>query len=174
MPAFWENIAKTRLCDLQVMPGARIARLRGHKIFGGHEKFNTLNPRAWTKKKVSISKYARIFTNSGVKPQKKDLYYKICKKTVLAHKLWGDNQYLGSLRPRTALQWRQASYFLWVQSSLGGHSFCLWGTSSDLGGTAPERPPWRRACCKFTAIYRTVIIAFSLKRYCSKSVLLKK
>ena len=56
-----------------------------------------------------------------------------------------------------------------------GHNSCLGGTCSDLGrGTAPECPPWRRACFRFTAIYRTVTIAFSLKRYCSKSVLLKK
>ena len=67
----------------------------------------------WTKKKVFISKYARIFTNPGVKPQKKGPYYKICKKAVLSHEFWGNNQYLGSLRPRTALQWHQACYFLW-------------------------------------------------------------
>ena len=36
-------------------------------FLGGHENFNTSNPRVWTKKKVFISKYARIFTNSGVK-----------------------------------------------------------------------------------------------------------
>ena len=35
------------------------------------------------------------------------------KKTVLAHEFWGDNQYLGSLRPRTAVQWHRAYYFLW-------------------------------------------------------------
>ena len=78
-------------------------RERHKQILGGHKKFNTLNPRVWTKKKVFISKYARIFTNSVVKPQKKGLFYKICKKTVLAQESWGDNQYLGSLRPRTGL-----------------------------------------------------------------------
>ena len=42
------------------------------------------------------------------------------------------------------------------------------------GGTALECPQWRRACCKFTAVYQTVTIAFLIKRYSSKSVLLKK
>ena len=60
-----------------------------------------------------------------------------------------------------------------AQSSLGGHNSCSGSTSSDLGRHWPGMPPWRRACCKFRAIYRTVTIAFSLKRYCSKPVLLK-
>ena len=64
--------------------------------------------------------------------------------------------------------------FFGAQSSLVGHNSRLGGTSSDLGEHSPGMPPWRRACCKFTAIYRTVTIAFSLKRYCMKSVLLKK
>ena len=33
--------------------------------------------------------------------------------------------------------------FFGAQSSLEG------GTSSHLGGTAPEFPPWRRACCAY-------------------------
>ena len=102
-----------------------------HEFWGDNQYLGSLrpkslisNPRVWTKKKVFISKYARIFTNSRVKTKKKalhlkkcanfykfrsettrikDLYYKICKKTVLVHEFWGDNQYLGSLRPRTAL-----------------------------------------------------------------------
>ena len=115
----------------------------GHKqTLGGHKKLNTSNPRVWIKKKVLISKNAQIFTNYGVKPQKKGLYYKICKKTVLAHEFWGNNQYyLGSLRPRTALQWHPACYFLWEQVSLGGHNSCLGGTSSDLGRHSPGMPP---------------------------------
>ena len=123
-----------------------------NKLLGGHKNFNTSNPRVWTKKqrsssrnamtfgvktkkKVFISKYARIFTNFGVKTRtkKKHLHLKNCanfhelwgettkkgsllqnlQKTVLAHEFWGDNQYLRSLRPRTALQWHRASYFLW-------------------------------------------------------------
>ena len=109
-------------------PDARIAWLGG-----GGTKNLILRIREGGPKKVFISKYARIFTNSGVKA-KKALRLKKCanfhelrgetakkgsllqnlqKKTVLAHEVWGDNQYLGSLRPRTALQWHQACYFLW-------------------------------------------------------------
>ena len=50
-----------------------------------------------------MREFSRI---SEVKPQKKIIFItKTAKKTVLAHEFWGDNQYLGSLRPRTALQW---------------------------------------------------------------------
>ena len=121
-----------------------------------------------TKKKVFISKYARIFTNSEVKIQKKalhlkkcanfhqlrskttkkGLYYKSAKKTVLAHEFWGDNQYLGSLRARTC-----TSVALSLLLSLGhnfrlggtiliwGHIFYLGGTFSDLGRHGPRMPP---------------------------------
>ena len=176
MPAFRDNIAKNRLCDLQVMPGARIAWLgeKHYEIGGGHKKFNTSNPRVWTKKKVFISKNARIFTNSGVKPRKKDSLLQNLQKTVLVHEFWGKNQYLGSLRPWAALQWHRACYFLLGTILAWGAQFLFGGTSSDLGDTALECPPWRWACCKITEIYRTVPIVFSLKRYCSKSVLLKK
>ena len=71
----------------------------------------------------------------GLKYKKKGLYYKICKKTVLAHEFSGNNQYLGSLRPRTALQWHQACYFPWG-TILAGEG----GASSDFGSTAPECP----------------------------------
>ena len=141
-----------------------------------------------TNKKVFISKYARIFTNSGVKTkkscssQKTRQFYefrgettkKICEETVLAHEFCGKNQYLGSLRPWTAIQWHRACCFLWGTILAWGAQLSFGGTSSDLGGTAPECYPWRRACCNFTTIYRTVTIAFLFKRYCSKSVLLKK
>ena len=106
--------------------------------------------------------------------KQKGLYYKICKKTALAHKFWGDNPYLGSIRPRTVLQWHQACYFLWGTILVRGAQFLFGGHMQWFGGTAPECLPWRRAYCKFTAIYRTVTIAFSLMRYCSKSVLLNK
>ena len=76
--------------------------------------------------------------NSGVKPQKKGLYHKISEKTVLAHKFWGDNKYLGTLRPRIALQRHEPIIFFGAQSSLWGHNSRLGGSSSDLGGTAPE------------------------------------
>ena len=100
-----------------------------------------------TKKKVFISKYARNLTNFEVKgkkalqfkkcanfhefrgetTKKRGLNYKICEKTVLAHEFRGDNQYLGSLRPRTALQWQQVCYFLWG-------TILAWGHNSRLGG----------------------------------------
>ena len=122
-----------------------------------------------TKKKVFISRNERIFTNFGVKPQKKVFVTKFaCQKTVLAHEFWGDNQQLGSLSLELHSSGTEP-----IQLSLG-HNPRLGGTSSDLGEHGSEMLPWRRACCKFTAIYRTVTIAFLLKRYCSKSVLLKK
>ena len=128
-------------------------------------------PKVWGehKKKLLISKNARIFTNSGVKPQKNGSSLQNLQKTVLALDFWGDNQYLGSLRPRTAFQWHRARYFLLGTILAWGAQFLFGGTNRDLGGTALECPPWRRACCKITAIYRTVTIAFSLKTYCSKS-----
>ena len=86
----------------------------------------------WTQKKLFISKNARIFTNSGVKPQKKGLYNKICKKTVLAHEFWGNNQYLGSLRTRIALQSHRACYFLLGSILAWGAQAVIWG-----GGHGP-------------------------------------
>ena len=141
---------------------------------GGHKKFNTSNPRVWTKKKVFISKYAWIFTNSGVKPQKKNLYHKICKKQFLLTNSGVITSILGVSGLEGHFSGTEFVIFLGAQSSLGGYSSCLGETNSDLGGTGLQFPPWRRASCKFTAIYRTVTIAFSLKRYCSKSILLKK
>ena len=126
------------------------------------------------KKGLHLKNCANFHEFRGETTKKKDFYYKICKKTVLAYEFWGDNQYLGSLRLRTALQWHRACYFLWGTILAWGQSSCLEGTSSDLGARLRNASPWRRACCKFRTIYRTVTIAFSLKRYCSKSVLLKK
>ena len=76
-----------------------------NKFGGGHKKFNISNPRVWTKnkrsssrnmrrfsrilgwrqkKKLFISKNARIFTNFGVKPQKKrSLLQNLQKKQFL-------------------------------------------------------------------------------------------
>ena len=127
------------------------------------------------KKKVFISKNAQIFTNSGVKPQKKSLYYKICKKQFLLTNSGVITSILGVSGLELHFSGTEPVTFFWEQFSLGGHNSCLGGTSSDLGGgTAPECIPWRRACCQITAIYRTVTITFSLQRCCSKSVLLKK
>ena len=121
----------------------------------------------WRQKKAL---HLKKCANFRMKQKKKDLYYKICKKTVLAHEFWSDNQYLGSLRLQTALQWHRACYFLWGTILAWGAQFLFGGHKQWFGGTAPECLPWRRACCKFTAIYRTVTIAFSLKRYCWKSI----
>ena len=137
------------------------ARRQDSMAWGGGTKNLILRIREGGPKKVFISKYTRIFTNSGVKA-KKALRLKKCanfhelrgetakkgsllqnlqKKTVLAHEVWGDNQYLGSLRPRTALQSTEPVTFFGAQSSLGGHNSCLGGTCSDLGGgTVPECP----------------------------------
>ena len=72
--------------------------------------------------------------SSGVKLQKKKgLYSKISEKTVFAHEFWDDNQYFGSYRPRTALQWHRACYFLWS-------TILAWGQNSRLGA-APECLP---------------------------------
>ena len=84
----------------------------------------------------------RICTNFGVKPQKKiGLHYKICEKTVLAHEFWGDYQYLGSLKPRNALQWHRACYFLWGTILAWGAQFSFGGASSELGKHGPVMPP---------------------------------
>ena len=57
------------------------------------------------------------------------------KKTVRAHEFFGDNQHFGSLRPRIALRWYRACYFLWATIPAWG------GNNSHLGGTAPECLP---------------------------------
>ena len=105
---------------------------------------------------VFISKNARICTKSEVKTKKKGLYPKIygnfhefwgettktngiyCKiyeKTVLAREFWGDNQYFGNLRPRTALHSTEPVNFFGAQSSLGG------GCKHDLEGHGLGIPP---------------------------------
>ena len=67
--------------------------------------------------------------------KKNGLHRRVCKKSVLAHNFWGDDQYFGGLRPRTALQWHRACYFLWG-------TILVWGvTSGDLGGTAQDCLP---------------------------------
>ena len=125
----------------------------------GHKNFNTSNPRVRTKKQRSSS---RNSTKSGIKIKKKrshleicvnfqefrgettknGLYYKICEKTVLTHKFWDDNQYLGSLGHRTALQWHQACYFFWGTILAWGEAqFSFGGAQVVIGeGTAPECP----------------------------------
>ena len=61
----------------------------------------------------------------------------------LAHEFCGDNQYLGSLRPQTAIQWHRACYFLWgtilawgAQFSFGGHKQRFGGQGSGMSPVA--------------------------------------
>ena len=76
---------------------------------------------------------------------KKDLYHKICEKTVLAQEFWSYNQYLGSLRPRTALQWHRGCYFLWGTILAwvmgGGHNSRLGGHKQWFGRVWPRNAP---------------------------------
>ena len=88
------------------------------------------------KKRSSSQKNGHILTNSGVK-QQKGLYCKICEKTVLAHEFWGDNKYFGSLKPRTALQWYQACYFLRAPIFAWGAQAVIWGHGSGIPPVAP-------------------------------------
>ena len=89
------------------------------------------------KKKVFISKNAQIFTNSGVKPQKKSLYYKICKKQFLLTNSGVITSILGVSGLELHFSGTEPVTFFWEQFSLGGHNSCLGGTSSDLGGEGP-------------------------------------
>ena len=111
----------------------------GHKqIFGGHKRFNTSNPRAWTKKKLFISKYARIFTNSGVKPQKKRIFItKSAKKQCLLTNSGVITSILGVSGLELHFSVTEPVTFFWAQSSLGGHSF-VWGAQAVIwGGYGP-------------------------------------
>ena len=94
--------------------------------------------------KVFNLKYARIFTNSGLKTTKKRfLLLKSSQTTVLVHEFLGDNQYFRSLRPRTALQWHRASNFLWgTILALGGHNSRLGGgEQAVIWGARPRNAP---------------------------------
>ena len=128
----------------------------------------------WRQKKLFISKNARISTNSGMKPQKKRFFVtKSAKKQFLLTNFGVITSILGVSGIELHSSGTDPVTFFEAQSSLGG-IILVGSTSSDSGEHSPGMPPWRRTCCKFTAIYRTVIIAFLLKRYCMKSVLLKK
>ena len=152
MPAFWGNIVKNRLCDLQVMPGARIAWLGGgtQKVLyfesesvDQKKKSSSRNMRGflrilrWTQKKVFHLKKCANFYEFRVETTKKGSFLRNLQKTVLAHESWGYNQYLGSLKPRTALQWHRACYFLMGTILAWGAQFFFGGTSSDLGAGMP-------------------------------------
>ena len=111
----------------------------------------------------------------GWSHKKRVFITKSAKKQILLTNSVAIIKYLGSLRHRTALQWKWACYFLWGTILAWGGIILVWGAQAVIwGSTAPEFHPWRRACCKFTAICWTVTIAFLFQRYCIKSVSLKK
>ena len=104
------------------------------RILGWREKKN--------KKNLFISKNARISSNFGVKPQKNRVfYYKICEKAVLALEFWGDNQYLGSRRPKLHSSGTKPVTFFDAQSSLGGHNSRLGRHKQWFGGHGPVMLP---------------------------------
>ena len=59
----------------------------------------------------------------------------------LAHEFCGDNQYLGSLRPQTAIQWHRACYFLWGTILAWGAQFSFGGHKQRFGGQGPGMSP---------------------------------
>ena len=59
----------------------------------------------------------------------------------LAHEFCGDNQYLGSLRPQTAIQWHRACYFLWGTILARGAQFSFGGHKQRFGGQGPGMSP---------------------------------
>ena len=79
-----------------------------------------------------------------MKPQKKDLYYKICKKTILAHEFWSDNLYLGEsqaskcslVAPSLLLSLEHNQH----NSRLGGTAL-VWGAQAVIRGARPRNAP---------------------------------
>ena len=125
---------------------------------GINKKFNNSNPRMWTKKKVFISKYARIFTISGVntkklfisknariftnfggKPQKKGLYNKICKKQFLLTNSGVITSILGVSGLELHFSRTEPVTFFWVNSRLGGTILTWWAQAVIWGGGARPR-----------------------------------
>ena len=99
------------------------------------------------KKKLFNSKNAEIFTNFGEKPQRKRVSItKSAKKQFLLTNSRVITGIFGVSGLELHSSGTEPVTFFGAQSSLGGHNF-------HLGGTTPDCPPWRRACCKFTAIY---------------------
>ena len=83
--------------------------------------------------------------NSGVKPQKKGIFFKICEKTILAHKFWGDNQYFGvsglelqcsGTKPVTFF--RAQSTLVGAQFLFGGPQAVIWGHGAGMFPVAPS------------------------------------
>ena len=96
----------------------------------------------WTQKSSSIQKMREFLRIPGRNHKNMRLCYKICEKTVLAHEFQGDNQYLGSLRPRPALQWHRACYLPWDTIFAWGAQFSFGGPTQWFGkGHGPGLPP---------------------------------
>ena len=129
----------------------------------------------WRQKKaLHLKKCANFHKLQGETTKKGSLLQNLQKKQFLLTNSGVITSILGVSGLELHFSGTKPVTFFGAQSSLGGHNFCFVGRCSDLGRTALECPPWRRAYCKFTVIYWTVTIVFSLKRCCSKSVLLKK
>ena len=157
------NIAKNRLCDLQVMPGARIAWVGGINKFweGGTKNFNTSNPRVWTKKKRSSSQNQRGFYKFWDKNQKKlfiskkcanfhelrgettkkrGLYYKICKKQFLLTNSGVLTCISGVSGLELHFSGTKPVTFFGHNPRLGG-TILVWGTFATIWrSTVPESP----------------------------------
>ena len=67
-----------------------------------------------------------LFPRSRERRPKKRSLPNIFKKSILAHEFLGDDQYFGGLKPRTALQWHRACYFLGHNFRLGGQLLYSW------------------------------------------------
>ena len=119
---------------------------------------NSANSRVKIKnktKKVLISKYARIFMQSGVKPQKKGYLLQnlrknsSCSQTLGWQPVFWKSQALNctSVAPSLLLS-------LGHSPRLGGVTILVWGSQAVIWGSkAPEcSPPWRRACLLYNSV----------------------
>ena len=113
-----------------------------HEFWGEHSK-----------KALYLKKCANFDEFRGETTKKKGLYYKICKKQFFLTNSGVITSILGVLGLELHCSGTESVTFFWAQSLLVGHNSCLGGTSSDMEGTVPKCPPWRRACGKITAIY---------------------
>ena len=84
--------------------------------------------------------------NSGVKLQNVRIFIaKSAKKQFLLTNFGVIPSILGVSGLELHFSGTKPVTFFGTQTSLGGTIFVWAGTSSDLGGTAPKCPPWRRA-----------------------------
>ena len=132
-----------------------------NKIFRGGTKSLIFRIReCGPKKKVFISKYARIFTNSGVNTKKSSssqkmrefsqiprrnhkkegLYYKICKKQFLLTNSGVITSILGVLGLELHFSDTDSITFFPAQFSLGG-TILVWGAQAVIWETRPRNAP---------------------------------